>query len=175
MEKAVRCYYPIAQSMAKGDDDLQQELMLWVIDHLVYKQDVNEQYILQRMNLQVKAYNRGYRIVDGAGTSVDRGDPTGRKQHYALVPYDCMDGYCPDILNGDLEMMYARHPSPEREALFHVDYEKFIASLTDLEKRYLDAKLKGMSWTEIDRQRIVDRNQQHRVKESIKEKMRAYF
>jgi len=43
-----------------GDGDLQQELILWVIDHLVEKKDVNEKYIIQRLNLQVKAYRRGY-------------------------------------------------------------------------------------------------------------------
>ena len=176
IEEAVEKYYPVAQKMAKGDDDLQQELMLWVIDHLCHKNDVNERYIIQRMHLHVKAYKRGYLMLNGYGRSIDHGDPTGRPHNYTLVDYVEMNEYCgSNVIEADLDMMYARNSNPERGAQFRCDYEKFLASLTPKERKYLDAKLQGMTWTEINDMRIVPNNDQHRLKMSIKEKIQKYF
>ena len=74
IEAIVEKYYPIARKLSRGDEDLQQELILWVIEHLVRKNDVNEKYIIQRMRLQVRSYQRGYLMMHGYGKSIDRGD-----------------------------------------------------------------------------------------------------
>lgn len=171
IEEAVDRYYPVAQKMARGDDDLQQELILWVIDNLVYRDDFNEKYILQRMHLQIKAYKRGYLKLSGYGRSIDLGDPTGRKHNYTHI--DSLEKYGVQDIEAGLEMYF--RTSPEQEALFRVDYGKLVASLTDMEKRYLGAKLCGLTWTEINELKIVPSHRQHGLKMSIKKKIREYL
>ena len=148
-----------------------QELILWTIGYL--SRDGNEQFIMQRLHLQVRAFHRGYRISDGFGKSVDRGDPTGRSHNYTLLSYKEACG-C-KVNESDLDSMVGEIPDPEKEALFRVDYEKFLDTLTPMERRYFDAKLQGLTWTEIKEQRIVPTYRQHQLKMSIKNKLRDYL
>lgn len=160
--------------MAHGDEDLQQELILWVIEHLVFKEDIEEEYIPQRMQIHIKAYKRSFLMVNGLGKSVDYGDPTGRKQNYLIVDYDGMDEYCGnDIIAGELEKMFPRQPNTEKEALFQVDYERFLETLTEQERTYLEKKLEGCTWTEMKKD--LPAWKQQYLKTRIKEKLKAYF
>ena len=70
---AVAEYYPIAQRMACGDWDLQQELMLSVIDSVGTRNIPDRGLIINRMILQRKMYRQGYLFADRFGKSIDNG------------------------------------------------------------------------------------------------------
>ena len=80
-------YYPIAQTMAHGDKDLQQELVLSVMDTVGKRKIYDEGLIINRMVLQRKMYKTGYQMVDKYGSSIDNGHVRNRKD-VTVFPYD---------------------------------------------------------------------------------------
>jgi hypothetical protein len=173
---AVAKYYPIAQKMSWGDDDLQQELLMSIMDTVGNRGICDEGLIINRMVLQRRMYRTGYLMVDRNGSSIDRGHPRNR-QGVTVWPYDTTNerGSRDAIVETDLALYFTDYRSPEETALFNADYGKFLGCLTVRERAYWEARLQGGIWKDIERFKIADRNQQPALKRCVREKFRQWL
>jgi len=172
----VEKYYPIAQKMAHGDEDLQQELILSVMNTVGKRKIYNEGLIINRMILQRKMYKTGYLMVDRNGSSIDRGHIRNRKD-VTVFPYDTARerDSRKEIIDADFALYFSDYRSPEETALFNADYPKFLDSLSVRERAYWDARLEGIVWRDIERRKIANRNEQPGIRRSIREKFREWL
>lgn len=175
VEEAVRKYYPVARTMAHGDDDLQQELAMSIMDTVGNRRIYDEGLIINRMILQRKMYKTGYLMVDRSGSSIDRGHPRNR-QGVTIFPYDTTNERGnSDTIETDLALYFTNYRCPEETALFNTDYGKFLDSLSVLERAYWDARLEGIVGMDIERLKIANRNEQPGIRRSIREKFREWM
>ena len=169
-------YYPVAQTMAHGDKDLQQELVLSVMDSVGNRKIYDEGLIINRMVLQRKMYKTGYLMVDRNGSSIDRGHPRNRKG-VTIWPYDTARerGSRDEIVDTDFALYFSDYENPEVTALFNADYDKFLDSLTVRERAYWTTRLEGKVWREIELLKIANRNEQPGIRKSIRKKFREWL
>jgi hypothetical protein len=176
IKEAVEEYYPIAHKMAWGDDDLQQELILSVINSVGVRKIRDQGLIINRMVLQRKMYRVGYLFADRFGRSIDNGCAR-RREDVTLIPYDSTgetdDGWT--ARHPDFAVYFTDYRDPEETALFNVSYERFLQDLTAGERAFWNAKLEGLTWKDLERRKMVGRNQHAGVKRSIREKFRKWF
>ena len=174
VHEAVAEYYPIAQKMAWGDDDLRQELLLSVIDSVGTRKIPDKGLIINRMVLQRKMYWQGYRFADRFGKSIDNGCAR-RREGITVIPYESAEetGVSQNVKYPDFAFYFQR--SPEAIALFNVGYERFLGDLDVAERAFWNAKLEGLTWLDLERRKIVGRNQHAGVKRSIRQKFRKWF
>lgn len=173
---AVAEYYPIAKKMAWGDDDLQQELLMSVMDTVGNRKIYDAGLIINRMVLQRKMYKTGYLMVDRNGSSIDRGHVRNR-QDVTIWPYDTANERVSRdaIVETDLALYFTDYRSPEETALFNTDYGKFLNCLSVRERAYWDARLEGGIWKDVERLKIANRNEQPALKQCVREKFRKWF
>jgi hypothetical protein len=176
VHQAVAEYYPIAQKMAWGDDDSRQELLLSVITSVGARKIRDQGLIINRMVLQRKMYRVGYRFADRFGRSIDNGCAK-RREDVALIPYDSTgetdDGW--SARHPDFAIYFTDYRNPEETALFNVGYERFLQDLDGKERAFWNAKLEGLTWHDLERRKIIGRNQHAGVKRSVREKFRKWF
>ncbi len=170
---AVEEYYPIAQKMAWGDDDLRQELILSVINSVGVRKIHDQGLIINRMVLQRKMYQVGYLFADKFGRSIDNGCAR-RREDVTLVPYGETDtgqsGWHPDFA-----VYFTDYRNPEETALFNVSYERFLRDLTVAERGFWDVKMEGGTWIDIERRKVANRNDQPAIRRRLREKFRKWF
>ncbi len=171
---AVAEYYPIARKMAWGDDDLQQELMLSVMDSVGTRKIPDKGLIINRMVLQRKMYWQGYLFADRFGKSIDNGCAS-RREGVTIIPYESAAGTDTGQSDPDFAIYFTDYRNPEETALFNVGYERFLDDLTVVERGFWDVKLKGGTWVDVERLKIADRNHQPALKRRIREKFRKWF
>ncbi|OGG45721.1 MAG: hypothetical protein A3F84_18405 [Candidatus Handelsmanbacteria bacterium RIFCSPLOWO2_12_FULL_64_10] len=168
-------YYLIAQKMSWGDDDLQQELILSVINSIGVRKILDQGLIINRMVLQRKMYRVGYLFADRFGKSIDNGCAK-RKEEVTLIPYDSGEtDTCQSARHPDFAVYFTDYRNPEETALFNVGYERFLNDLTVEERGFWDVKLEGGTWIDIERLKIAGRNDQPAIRRSIREKFRKWF
>ena len=176
VHQAVAEYYPIAQRMAWGDHDLQQELILSVINSVGTRKISDQGLIINRMVLQRKMYWQGYLVADRYGKSIDNGC-VRRREDVTLIPYDATEETDADqsVRHPDFAIYFTNYRNPEETALFNVGYERFLRDLDVEERDYWNARLEGLSWRDIERLKIAHRNQHAPLKRCIREKFRKWF
>ena len=162
--------------MAYGDEDLQQELLFSIVNTVGNRKIYDEGLIINRMVLQRKMYKTGYLMVDRNGSSIDRGHVRNREK-VTIFPYDTTRerGSRDEIVDADFSLYFSDYKSPEATALFNTDYDKFLNSLTVLERSFWNAKLKGVMWKDMERLRIADRNKQPKIKKEIRKKFKEWL
>jgi len=175
VHQAVAEYYPIAQKMAWGDDDLRQELILSVINSVGNRKIRDQGLIINRMVLQRKMYRVGYLFADRFGRSIDNGCAR-RREDVTLIPYDSGETDTgQSVRHPDFAVYFTDYRNPEETALFNVSYERFLDDLTVAERGFWDVKLTGGTWIDIERRKIAGRNDQPTIRRNIREKFRKWF
>ncbi len=137
VELASKMYYPVAHRMAMGDEDLQQELMVSVLDSVGTRRISDGAKIIGRMMDQRKAYKSGYLAADKYGNSIDNGCAKRRKG-VSFIPYDASAEWSirKSLNQADLAIYFTNYRSPEETALFNIGYERFLGDLDVVERRY---------------------------------------
>jgi hypothetical protein len=176
IKEAVKEYYPIAHKMAWGDDDLQQELILSVINSVGVRKITDQGLIINRMVLQRKMYRVGYLFADRFGRSIDNGCAR-RREDVTLIPYDSVGEADTEksARHPDFAVYFTDYRNPEETALFNVSYERFLRDLDVTERAFWNAKLEGLTWHDLERLKLIGRNQHAGVKRSVREKFRKWF
>jgi len=123
--------------MACRDEDLQQELLFSIINTVGNRKIYDEGLIINRMVLQRKMYKTDYLMVDRNGSSIDKGHVRNR-ENVTIFPYDTTRerGNRDEIVDTDFSLYFSDYRSPEENALFNVDYRKFLDSLSVLERNF---------------------------------------
>ncbi len=174
--EAVETYYPLAQRIAQGDSDLQQELMLSVLDSVGTRNLSDRGRIIGRMLDQRKAYKSGYLTVDRYGNSIDNGCYKRRQNVTRLSFNDTYEKFIRhQIISVNLAIYFTNPRNPEETALFNVDYERFLAHLTPKERGYWNARLEGKLSGDIARLKIAKKNDQGGIRRDIREKFRVWM
>jgi len=151
-------YIPYCESLCQGDEDLRQELFLaaWTTMHNGHTYPAR---VIHSMQMARIKYRRGW------GKSIDNGNPWRRPKWGSLTPMR----YDEDQLKDPALVSYCRAAdNPEETALFTIAFERFQASLTSLEQRYVDLKLAGFAVN--DRKLGISRYMVTRVRNGVRQK-----
>jgi len=126
-------------SMARGDEDLRQELALaaWT----AIRDGVPDDKLVAHVWRQRSRYYEGYLACDKYGCSLDRGHRDHRRLD-ARAPLYTGDGDEPPLEPMVLEAVCDVR-SPARLALFNIAYERFLASLSPTERHYWELRADG--------------------------------
>ena len=124
-------YIPAAHAMARGDDDLRQELCLLAVESV--RAGKPRAHVIQGMRRRRAMYFEGYLAVDRYGCSLDNG-PKIRRPGRMRLPMEGENGEIFDA--GLVEYCTCSVASPEDIALFRVAYGRFMATLSGPERPY---------------------------------------
>ena len=153
----LEAYITYAENMARGDEDLRQELFLAAV-YTIRRGYTYPARVIYSMQMARIAYWRGW------GKSIDNGNPY-RRPRGSLVPTTYDGGETKDPT---LVAYCSRTTNPETIALFRISFERFESVLSPLEQRYVDLKLAG--FVVNDRKLDISRYMVTRVRNRIRQK-----
>ncbi len=161
VREAVAEFYPIAQNMAQGDDDLQQELALSILESLDRGFE-SRGLIIHQMKFQRDRYRSclGGRQGTSCGRSIDNGDLRFRRGVQRVSIED---------------LVLRSRDNPETTALFNISFERFKRDLSEDESTWFEARSKGQAhWTRSG-YAGVSGWKTVRVRTMVREKFRKWF
>jgi hypothetical protein len=161
VHQAVEEYYPIAQTMSQGGDDLMQELALSFLES-IERGFERKGLIIHQMKFQRDRYRSclGGRQGTHCGRSIDNGDLRFRKG-VQRIPLE--------------DLVLRSRDNPETTALFNVSFERFRADLSEDEAVWFEAKSKGQTrWTRSVFAGFPG-HEAVRVRAGVREKFRKWF
>jgi len=153
----LEAYIPYAERMARGDEDLRQELFLAAF-YTIRRGYTYPARVIHSMQMARIAYHRGW------GKSIDNGNPY-RRPRGSLFPttYDGAETKDPTLV-----AYCSRTTNPETIALFRISFERFCSALSPLERRYMDMQLAGLAV--CDRNPALSRYMVTRVRKGLRKK-----